>query len=125
MSEKEILEEKIKEKKEFNAKDYIDKMLNKSYLELEGMAKAAEKLRAEAAHKHEHEQAAEHSHATHSYDKFCPGCGGKNPDFDPDIAFCSDCGEAVGSVKQVNAGEIKACPGCGNEKGAVSVKRSE
>ena len=126
MSEKEILEEKIKEKKEFDAKDYIDKMLNKSYLELEGMAQAAGKLRAETAHKHEHKlEAAEHSHATHSYDKFCPGCGGKNPDFDPDIAFCSDCGEAVGSVKQVNAGEIKACPGCGNEKGAVSAKRPE
>ena len=120
MSEKEILEEKIKEKKEFNAKDYIDKMLNKSYLEMEGKAKAA------AAHKHEHKlEAAEHSHATHVYDKFCPSCGDKNPDFDPDVAFCSDCGEAVGSVKQVNAGEIKACPGCGNNKGAVSAKRPE
>ena len=130
MSEKEILEEKIKEKKEFNAKDYIDKMLNKSYLELEGMAQArADKIivdATEAAHKHEHKlEAAEHSHATHVYDKFCPSCGDKNPDFDPDVAFCSDCGEAVGSVKQVNAGEIKACPGCGNEKGAVSAKRSE
>ena len=119
MSEKEILEEKIKEKKEFDAKEYIDKMLNKSFEETKGMAEAF-------AHKHEHEpESHQHSHATHVYDKFCPSCGDKNPEFDPDVAFCSDCGVPVGSVKQVTAGKVKACPGCGNDKGAVSATRPE
>ena len=73
MSEKEILEEKIKEKKEFDAKEYIDKMLNKSFEETKGMAEAL-------AQKHEHElESHKHSHATHVYDKFCPNCGDKNP----------------------------------------------
>ena len=45
MSEKEVLEEKIKEKKEEKneMKDYVDKMLNQSMREQEGMWKAHQK----------------------------------------------------------------------------------
>ena len=106
MSEKEILGEKIKEKK-FDMKEYVDKKLNQSMEELKGLANA------------EHNHTEKHSHATHKFDKFCPGCGDKNPDFDPEIAYCTDCGSAVGSVKEVKNEEIKACPGCGSTTAAV------
>lgn len=50
----------------------------------------------------------EHIHATHSYDKFCPGCGGPNPDFkEPDL-FCKDCDHPVEK-------ESAVCPGCGGK----------
>lgn len=108
MSEKEILEEKIKEKKD--TQEYIDKMVSKSVSELKNLAQA----------EHNHEK--KHSHATHKYDKFCPGCGDKNPDFDPEIAYCTDCGSAVGSVKEVKNEEIKACPGCGSSEAVVTTE---
>ena len=72
MSEKEVLEEKIKEKKseKEDMKDYVDKMLNKSYEETKGMFEA-----------HQKHEAEKHNHATHSSEAFCPECGDKNPDF--------------------------------------------
>jgi len=110
MSEKEILEEKIKEKKEFDAKEYIDKMLNKSFEETKGMAEAL-------AHKHEHElESHKHSHATHSSEAFCPECGDKNPDFKDKQLVCKNCKNAVGTKEEITSGKVKFCRHCGHNE---------
>ena len=107
MSEKEVLEEKIKEKKseKEDMKDYVDKMLNKSHEETMGMW--------EAHQKHEEEK---HNHATHSSEAFCPGCGDKNPDFKDNQLVCENCNNPVGTKEEITSGKVKLCRHCGHDK---------
>jgi len=107
MSEKEVLEEKIKEKKDDKKEthDYIDKMLNQAMIEQEGMWKAHQK--------HEEEK---HNHATHSSEAFCPECGDKNPDFKDGQLVCENCDNPVGTKEEITSGKVKFCRHCGHDK---------
>lgn len=58
----------------------------------------------------------EHVHATHSYDKNCPTCGDKNPDYKEDQATCIDCGQPVGTPVEIEKGEVTTCPTCGGHE---------
>ena len=58
----------------------------------------------------------QHVHATHSGDKTCKTCGEKNPDYDADQATCTNCGEDVGTVKEIEAGDITTCKNCGSHE---------
>ena len=106
MSEKEVLEEKIKEKKDNEMKEYVDKMLSQS------MQEQQQRL-FEAHQKHEAE---EHSHATHSSEAFCPGCGDKNPDFKEKQLVCENCDNPVGTEEEITSGKVKVCRHCGHDK---------
>ena len=108
---KEIVEREEKEpkKEKWNTKDYIDKMLNQSMMEMEGMRKAQEK------HKHEEK----HIHATHTNDSFCPGCGERNPDFKAKQARCTACGQDVGTKEEIETGKVKFCRNCGSENATI------
>ena len=59
---------------------------------------------------------AQHVHATHSGDKTCKTCGEKNPDYDADQATCTNCGEDVGTVKEIESGDITTCKNCGSHE---------
>ena len=103
-------EREVKPKKEkWNTKDYVDKMLNQSMMEMEGMRKAEEK------HKHEEK----HNHATHTNDSFCPGCGERNPDFKAKQARCTACGQDVGTKEEIETGKVKFCRNCGSENATI------
>ena len=110
---KEIVEREEKKNKKVNRegtmKDYVDKMLNKSMMEMEGMRKAQEK------HKHEEK----HNHATHTNDSFCPGCGERNPDFKAKQARCTACGQDVGTKDEIETGKVKFCRNCGSENATI------
>ena len=106
MSEKEVLEEKIKEKKDNEIKDYVDKMLKQS------MEEQQERL-FEAHKKHEVE---EHNHATHSSEAFCPECGDRNPDFKDNQLVCENCSNPVGTKEEITSGKVKFCRHCGHNK---------
>ena len=108
MSEKEVLEEKIKEKKKDEKNethDYIDKMLNQAFIEQEGMWKAHQK--------HEEEK---HNHATHSSEAFCPECGDKNPEFKDNQLVCKNCKNPVGTEEEITSGKVKFCRHCGHNE---------
>ena len=107
MSEKEVLEEKIKEKKseKEDMKDYVDKMLNKSYEETKGMFEA-----------HQKHEAEKHNHATHSSEAFCPECGDKNPDFKDNQLVCKNCKNAVETKEEITSGKEKFCRHCGHNE---------
>ena len=107
MSEKEVLEEKIKEKKseKEDMRDYVDKMLNKSYKETMGMFEA-----------HQKHEAEKHNHATHSSEAFCPECGDKNPDFKDKQLVCENCSNPVGTEEEITSGKVKFCRHCGHNE---------
>ena len=113
---KEIVEREEKKNKKVNRegtmKDYVDKMLNKSMMEMEGMRKAQEK------HKHEEK----HNHATHTNDSFCPGCGERNPDFKAKQARCTACGQDVGTKDEIETGKVKFCRNCGSENATIEAE---
>jgi len=107
---KEILEREDKPKKEkWNSKDYIDKMLNQSMIEMKGMQEA------ELKHKHEEK----HNHGTHSSDSFCPECGERNPDFKEKQARCVACGQDVGTEQEIKSGKVKYCRNCGSDHATI------
>jgi len=113
---KEIVEREEKKnkkvKREGTMKDYVDKMLNQSMMEMEGMKKAEEK------HKHEEK----HNHATHTNDSFCPGCGERNPDFKAKQARCTACGQDVGTKDEIETGKVKFCRNCGSENATIEAE---
>ena len=98
-----------KVKREGTVKDYVDKMLNQSMMEMKGMQ--------EAEKKHKHEE--KHNHATHTNDSFCPGCGERNPDFKAKQARCTACGQDVGTKDEIETGKVKFCRNCGSENATI------
>lgn len=64
----------------------------------------------------DHTHDAPHQHATHSYDKNCPQCGDKNPDYKDDQATCTDCGQPVGTPEEIEKGNVTTCPSCGGHE---------
>ena len=105
MSEKEVLEEKIKEKKDNEMKEYVDKMLSQSMKEQQGMFES-----------HQKHEAEKHNHATHSSEAFCPECGDKNPDFKDNQLVCKNCKNAVGTKEEITSGKVKFCRHCGHNE---------
>ena len=55
-----------------------------------------------------------HNHAVHSGDKFCPDCAKENPDYNENQATCEDCGENVGTLKEIQDDKVKVCKNCGH-----------
>jgi membrane protease subunit (stomatin/prohibitin family) len=111
MSEKEVLEEKIKEKKDNEMKDYIDKKLDQ---EIVKQIKERQDF-----HKILHEgetQEEKHNHATHSSEAFCPECGDKNPDFKDNQLVCKNCKNPVGTKEEITSGKVKFCRHCGHNE---------
>ena len=94
---------KWKPKKDFDMKAYVDRKLDEAFVQTQASNK--------------------HSHATHSGDAFCPGCGDKNPDFNGDQLECVDCGKTVGSKKEVEDGTVKFCRNCGGNKAKEKVAK--
>jgi len=70
----------------------------------------------ENEHNHDDVGSPKHVHATHSSDKTCKTCGDKNPDYDSDQAICTDCGNDVGTPKEIESGEITTCKNCGGHE---------
>jgi len=64
----------------------------------------------------DHTHDAPHQHATHSSDENCPTCGDKNPDYNSDQAVCKDCGEPVGTVAEIEKGDVTTCRSCGGHE---------
>ena len=102
-------EKKNKKEDKNEMKDYVDKMLNQSMMEMKGMQ--------EAEKKHKHEE--KHIHATHTNDSFCPGCGERNPDFKAKQARCTACGQDVGTKDEIETGKVKFCRNCGSENATI------
>ena len=67
-------------------------------------------------HLHDNGGEPKHVHATHSSDKTCKTCGEKDPDYNSDQATCTDCGSEVGTVKEIETGEITTCKNCGGHE---------
>ena len=51
-------------------------------------------------------------HYVGSWQKYCPTCGDKNPEF-KDETVCKDCGTHLGSKKTVE--KMVTCPHCGGK----------
>ena len=107
-----VLDEKLSEMEETKkSKDNYEKLSDKIDQQLKGRAK-------EKVDEHEHDpnaQQKDHVHATHSSDQSCPTCGDKNPEYSADQATCQDCGAPVGTVKEIESGEVTTCRNCGGK----------
>ena len=107
------IEKKLAEREEANK--------NKSDLSKlsDNIEKALAKRKPDDTEEHEHDthlSKSEHVHATHSSDESCPTCGEKNPDYNPDQAVCTDCGEPVGTVAEIEKGNVTTCKSCGGHE---------
>jgi len=80
----------------------------------------AKRTKSDDSEEHVHDdsssQNAQHVHATHSSDEYCPTCNEKNPDFQSDQAVCKDCGEPVGTVAEIEKGDVTTCRSCGGHE---------
>lgn len=54
------------------------------------------------------------------YEKFCPDCGGPNPNYVAPNLFCKDCGVPEGHIdKPEDASKVKMCWNCGSTKAVM------
>tara|TARA_R110002020_G_scaffold342168_1_gene556667 strand:+ start:86 stop:382 length:297 start_codon:yes stop_codon:yes gene_type:complete len=70
---------------------------------------------------HNHEE--KHNHAVRSFDKFCPDCATKNPDFKEPDFFCKDCLTPIGTQEDLN--RVKVCHNCGFDEAITKEEKEQ
>jgi len=67
--------------------------------------------------------AAEKTHHTRSYERYCPDSGDANNDYKAPNVFCKDCDSPWGTITDENSAEfektVKNCWNCGGTEGRM------